>query len=116
MHSSDRAPRRRTAQHSRRTHLLNLSFEALELRQLLAQVAGSIGSDTIWSRADSPYEVTGNVTVTPAATLTIEPGVVVQFRPNTGLTINGRLLADGTPTEHSRCERKSAGKWSGVTF
>jgi hypothetical protein len=71
----------------------------LEPRQLLTQVAGAISQDTVWRLADSPLEVTGDVTVQPGATLQIEPGAVVQFRANTGLTVRGRLLAEGTPDD-----------------
>ncbi len=63
-------------------------------------VCGAISSDTTWNTADSPYEVClGGVTVERGATLTVQPGVAVQFLSNARLTASGTLLALGTPTQ-----------------
>jgi hypothetical protein len=91
--------------------------EALERRHLLAQVAGAISEDTVWALTDSPFEVTGNVTVQPGARLTIEPGVVVQFRGGTGLNVRGQLVAEGTADARILFERTGgAGTWDGLSF
>ncbi len=63
-------------------------------------VNGSITSNTTWDLVNSPYEVTGNVTVEAGVTLTLEPGVTVSFTNNNfDLTIEGTLIADGTPAD-----------------
>jgi RHS repeat-associated protein len=64
----------------------------------MLSVGGGIGTSTTWTLANSPYEVTSNVTVSSPATLTIEPGVVVKFNVGTNLTIldGATLTANGT--------------------
>ena len=56
---------------------------------------GLISSDSTWTKANSPYNLTGPVAIQEGVTLTIEPGVVV----NLGefyLQINGTIHAVGT--------------------
>ena len=63
-------------------------------------VAGAIDQDTTWAAAQSPYVVTGDLTVNAGATLTIEPGVEVRVRgANTTITVSGRLVANGEPAD-----------------
>ncbi len=58
-------------------------------------VSGPITTNTTWTLANSPYRVTGDVTVMPGTTLLIQPGVKVLFDPNTRLGVRGRLKAIG---------------------
>ncbi|KAA3602831.1 MAG: lamin tail domain-containing protein [Calditrichaeota bacterium] len=60
-------------------------------------VSGTISTNETWTLANSPYVLVGDVTVSNGITLTIEPGVEVQF-PNYDkeLFIYGTLIADGT--------------------
>ncbi len=51
---------------------------------------------TNWTLANSPYYITGDVTVNPGSTLSIEPGVVIKFAQSIGLHIYGTLTANGT--------------------
>jgi hypothetical protein len=62
-------------------------------------VSGAITTNTTWRASNSPIAVCGNVTINSGATLTIEPGVAVQFGSGLGITVanGGRLLAEGTP-------------------
>ncbi|MEQ8821907.1 MAG: hypothetical protein RLY93_16850 [Sumerlaeia bacterium] len=54
--------------------------------------------DTTWALADSPISVTQWVTVASGATLTIEPGVVVEMDRSRGITISadGSMVARGS--------------------
>jgi parallel beta-helix repeat protein len=51
--------------------------------------------DTTWTASGSPYTLTGNVLVSNGATLTIQPGVIVNFG-NFYIEVNGTLAAQGT--------------------
>jgi uncharacterized repeat protein (TIGR01451 family) len=62
-------------------------------------VSGTISVDTTWTPDESPYIVTGTVTVSAGVTLTILPGTVVKFNATShSLIVNGTLLAQGTAT------------------
>ncbi|WP_373500734.1 hypothetical protein [Desulfococcus sp.] len=64
-------------------------------------VRGVIDADRVWTAAESPVHITGDILVAEGATLTIEPGVQVVFqpRPDTArgytLTVEGTLVARG---------------------
>jgi hypothetical protein len=58
--------------------------------------------EIVWTQADSPYRV-GQATTLPAGvTLRIEPGVNVYVDAGVRITVNGRLLAEGTPEQRIR--------------
>lgn len=61
-------------------------------------VSGLINSDTVWTKAGSPYTLTGNIAVNQGITLTIQPGVTANFN-GYYLRVNGTLTAVGTQTE-----------------
>ena len=69
----------------------------------LTNVSGTIGANTTWTLAGSPYVVTSTVTVNAGVTLTIQPGVVVKYGSTTYssnmLIVNGTLLAQGTTAQ-----------------
>jgi hypothetical protein len=61
-----------------------------------ANVSGNIIADTTWTKANSPYLVTGSVFLSGGITLTIEPGVEVRFAGNYSIEIDGIFIARGT--------------------
>ncbi|MBL8014136.1 MAG: right-handed parallel beta-helix repeat-containing protein, partial [Candidatus Omnitrophica bacterium] len=65
-------------------------------------VSGSITVNTTWSKANSPYIVSGNLTVNSGATLTIQPGVDVKFDGDYYFNVKGSLNAQGTSAERIR--------------
>ncbi len=80
-----------------------------------ATVEGTIESST-WTAANSPYRVTGRITVPLGSTLTIEPGVDVLFDADVGLQVAGRLHAVGTVADSIRFVTGAADSWAGVTL
>jgi len=64
-------------------------------RAASTSVSGIIASSTTWTRAGSPYVVTGTVQIAHGATLTVEPGVVVESSSGS-IQVFGGLNAAGT--------------------
>jgi len=58
-------------------------------------VNGTIDVNTTWTRADSPYTLTGDVTISSGVTLTVQSGVTVNFG-SYKIQVNGILNAQGT--------------------
>ena len=69
-----------------------------------------------WTKAESPYQVNGNITVAQGTTLKIDPGVTVYFSNNSALTINGQLLAEGTANDSIIFTALSNDYWGGLIF
>lgn len=61
----------------------------------VTEVGGVIRSNTIWSRANSPFRLTGDVQIAHGATLTVEPGVEIQGNLRT-IEVWGNLKALGS--------------------
>ena len=81
-------------------------------------VSNDISADTTWTRDSGPYIVNSNVTVAADAVLTIEPGTSVFFGDNGRLTVNGQLVAIGSPYQEIRFSRNPAigENWEGIQF
>jgi hypothetical protein len=52
-----------------------------------------------WGISGSPYNIQGDITIPNDSTLSIEPGVVIEFQGYFTLNVQGRLLASGTETD-----------------
>ncbi|MCW4015647.1 MAG: right-handed parallel beta-helix repeat-containing protein [Candidatus Bathyarchaeota archaeon] len=60
-----------------------------------------IGSDTTWTKADSPYNLTGPLLVNAGVTLTVESGVTVDLN-GYHIRVDGALCAKGNDVETVR--------------
>lgn len=89
-------------------------------------VSGPITANATWTLAPtppnngSPYIVTGDITINPGVTLTIQPGVEVKFAGNFKITVNGTLSAAGTSSQNIRFTSSQAtpapGDWKSITI
>jgi len=82
--------------------------------------ASDITTDTTWTKENSPYQVTSDITVLAGATLTVEPGVEVRFDRYAGLRVLGKLTALGTATQPitftGQFTTPLAGWWDGISI
>ncbi len=63
--------------------------------------SSEISEDTTWILDGSPYIITNDsggmiIHIFPEAVLTIEPGVVVKLGSDSGFTVEGEMVANGT--------------------
>jgi parallel beta-helix repeat protein len=83
-------------------------------------ISGEIITHTTWLAAESPYVVTGDVTVNPGIRLEIEPGVNVAFDGNYAIHVLGTLIAIGTESQPIRFTSNqaspAAGDWAMLDF
>ena len=52
-----------------------------------------------WTKSNSPYKITGDITITMHSQLNIEPGVQVIFQGYYRISVFGSLVAKGTETD-----------------
>jgi len=79
-----------------------------------------------WSLNGSPYLVEGEITIPDGETLSIEPGVYIQFQGHYTLNVQGQLLAIGTAQDSIRftvidttgfhLAGEPDGSWNGIHF
>jgi hypothetical protein len=79
-------------------------------------IDSDVAASTTWALAGSPYLVTKPIKVLAAATLVIEAGVQVQFLQDTGMQIDGGLLARGIRTQPISFAASGGGiQWQGLS-
>ena len=86
--------------------LINFSYSQTDVK-------GNISEDITWEKSKSPYNVTENISVAKDVTLTIEPGVKINFATYSKMTVNGKLLAEGTAQDSIIF---TGHQWSGITI
>jgi parallel beta-helix repeat protein len=92
--------------------------------QLQMPVYGSINGDVVW---DSDLYITGDIFIGPGSTLTIKPGVTINFAPNrddnsSGLYTNkceiivagGELIVEGNEREPDTFHCREENGWGGI--
>ncbi len=94
---------------------LSISFIQLALMsgsQTLLPPA--FNSDTILSKANSPYLIQENLTTGTGTVLQIEPGVVIRFDAGASLTVKGKLYARGTRSDSINFVSNSGSAWQRI--
>jgi len=110
-----------------------MGFANCEAALAATSVSGEILTDTVWTKAQSPYVVENYLEVSEGATLVIEPGVVVKFNQSY-IDVYGKIVASGTAQEKiyftsflddsiggdtngdSGATAPSSGDWIGINF
>ena len=81
-------------------------------------ISGVINTNTTWTAANSPYIIEANVLIPDEVTLTIESGVIVKFKSDTYLKIEGFLIAIGNESDKivftSNETNPSRGDWDKI--
>ena len=81
-------------------------------------VSGSVSGE--WAITNCPYTVVDELTIEIGQSLTIQPGVEVQFAGSYAFTVNGDLLINGTETNPviftSFNSSPQPGDWKGIKF
>lgn len=85
---------------------------------VIAQTSVSSGPvNGVWTLSGSPYLIQGNILILNDSTLTIQPGVTVNFQGHYKLNVQGRLIAVGTTTDTIifTASNTTTG-WKGIRF
>ncbi len=77
-------------------------------------IGGPFYSDSVLTKANSPYIVTSDITVFQGNTLTIEPGVEIIFDVLKKIILKGSLHAVGTVSDSIRLSGKNHGRYQGI--
>lgn len=80
--------------------LLTSFFVLAFIQSFAINVSGYINQNTTWTKANSPYIITGNTLIDSNATLTIEPGTIIKFDEYKMVYLDGMLKMQGTATDN----------------
>lgn len=90
------------------------TFFFLNFSKAQTNVSGGIYSNATWTLAGSPYIISGTVTLFAGDTLTIQPGVVVQFHNNAVIEDRGFMHVNGTIADSIIFTSDSTAPYAGV--
>ncbi|RYD56443.1 MAG: T9SS type A sorting domain-containing protein [Sphingobacteriales bacterium] len=77
---------------------------------------GVISQNTIWTKANSPYIIDGDVLVDKDVLLTIEPGVEMKITDGVTIYVDGSLIASGTATDHIKFTTASGNPHTAIWY
>jgi hypothetical protein len=77
---------------------------------------GTLTESTTLTTSAIPYFITDDITVPVGITLTIQPGVTLQFWAGRSLIVYGRLVAEGTPSQPIVFTRDGDDPWGAILF
>lgn len=95
--------------------LFIVAFTAVASAAFAIDVSGDVSG--VWTVVQSPYYVTGQITVPPGQTLEIQPGVQVLFTGHYKFNVYGNLQAIGTEQDSivfTRAFPTEESKWDGI--
>jgi predicted outer membrane repeat protein len=94
---------------------LVLLLVVCEIQSQTAVPGGNVSGT--WTLAGSPYQVQGSVQILNGSTLTIQPGVTVEFQGTYKMIVSGCLLAIGTITDTIIfTATNTTNGWRGIDF
>jgi hypothetical protein len=85
---------------------------------LAARYTAQLKGTHLWEAAGLPYIVETVPVVAAGGTLIVEPSVTLRFEANSGLTVQGKLTAIGTPTQPITFTgmTETPGSWRGLNI
>lgn len=79
----------------------------------MRKIFGMITEDMTLT-AEHEWLVSSSVAIPEGVTVIIEPGTVLRFNDNTGISNGGTLIADGTPEKPIIMMPNESGRWNGI--
>ena len=79
-----------------------------------AGLSGTISEDITWS--GGVIAIAGDITIEEGATLTIEPGTIVDFKGDYFIDVKGRVVAEGDYDNRIKFDSEHYAGWGGIRF
>ena len=80
-------------------------------------IFGTLSANVVMTAAAGPWHITGDLVVPAGVTLTVEAGTTLFFDAGAGITVNGRLIAEGAEYARIRFTPVPGGaSWDGITL